>query len=560
VTFVPRTQVHATVPPSYSYSTPWWWTFSDSSHQHCDSGHFGNTYTVLTTWNGLEVCGPTGTNTSVTFPGGSVEGEWQCTELVKRYLYIAYGAPALSNTNGDQVVANYASTYSDLFTSISNTNGNPNHIWPKVGDVISYSDVHTAIINSVTITDATNGNATLGIIEQNASSTGTTTQQFVSWKIKGDKDDPNDTGSDTVTAWLTPNNTQSWSNTSPSGTTSDAIYSMAATSTTSVWAAGQEHPSGSNWVPVTYYNNGSGWTKYMPPTQSSDHHYLYGIASSTSGDTWTVGTYYSYPQFKTLAYHWNSSTLTWTHVSSDSPGPSSCGCVNKLLSVAIDSSGTPWAVGQYNSNSSTTLPLLEKWDGSKFAQQTLSLPSSAIDGSLTSIAFSSSTNGFAVGSVYTSATGWTWIAYHYDGTSWSSYTYGSSSAGLSSVAIVSNNEAWAVGSKGSSPLILHYTTSGWNEDTSYNGYYPSGTNLLGVGTDGANDVWVVGYINSTTRFYTMHYNGHAWVQVNTPSISLSSWYDWKLESVAVNSGYAWAGGYDEATVSSNDNPLVFQWS
>ncbi|HYT45316.1 MAG TPA: hypothetical protein VEP90_23515, partial [Methylomirabilota bacterium] len=99
VNFVPRTQVHA------DYGTPSWWTFSDSSHQHCDSGNFGNSYHLLTTWNGLEVCGygpdQGGSEVSVTFPGGHGEYEWDCTELVKRYLYLAFGANAIS-ANGDQ--------------------------------------------------------------------------------------------------------------------------------------------------------------------------------------------------------------------------------------------------------------------------------------------------------------------------------------------------------------------------------------------------------------------------------------------------------------------------
>jgi len=541
-TFVPRSQAHA-----LTYPKPSWWTYSDSSHQHCDSGHFGNTYTLLTTWNGLEVCGPVGTNTSVTFPNGVGEGEWQCVELVARYLLIVYGAPALSNTNGDQVVANYASTYSSLFTSITN-DGNT-HAFPKVGDVLSYSTVHTAIITGITVTDQTNGNATLNLIEQNASSNGTTTQKVIGWKIKGGVDDPNDTGSDTVSAWLTPK--ESWSTVSPGGTTYDKIYSMAAASTTSVWAAGNE---GAN--PVTYYDNGAGWTKYSPTAQCSCNHYLYGIATiPASGDTWTVGAY-TPSNIKTLAYHWNGTS--WVHVTSDNPA--SNGYSNYLYGAAIDSSGGVWAAGSYWLTGSGYQPLIEKWNSgtSNFDKQTVPLPSGQVASELNGVAFSSSSNGWAVGDANASGGSDHWVIYHYDGTSWSSNALGSTNyATLKSVAVVSDSEAWAVGYQGSpsKPLILHYTSAnGWVEDTSFNSYYPSGTYLNSVGTDASNDVWIAGQYGGGPWYpYTMHYNGYYWVQSNTPTVSSNSY----LEGVAVSSGDAWAGGY---IGDSNPTPLVFQYS
>ncbi len=193
-----------------NYSAPTWW-----NGDQCDSTHYtagnGHTPVLQATWSGVQSCGYgplqspyNWSDVSVTLPGASAaDYEWECTELVKRYLFLAYGSIALGSTSGDQVVAHYANTYSTMFTAIDNTNGNPNHVWPKVGDVLSYSDVHTAIITGVNVTDQTNGNATLNLLEQNASQSGTTTQQFVAWKIKGDIDDPNDAGSDTVTGWLT---------------------------------------------------------------------------------------------------------------------------------------------------------------------------------------------------------------------------------------------------------------------------------------------------------------------------------------------------------------------
>src|SRR5260221_3738845 len=125
-----------------TYPAPSWW-----NGDTCDSTHFnasGHTAHLLTTWNGIQVCGygPTqgGTDVSVQFTsGGSTENEWECTELVKRYLYIVYGALSLGSTYGYNLVSNYTSTYSSLFTELAN-NGT-NHI--KVGDVFSYNEVVT---------------------------------------------------------------------------------------------------------------------------------------------------------------------------------------------------------------------------------------------------------------------------------------------------------------------------------------------------------------------------------------------------------------------------------
>ncbi len=534
------------------YSAPSWW-----NGDQCDSTHYtagnGHTPVLQTTWLGVQSCGYgpyqnpyNWSDVSVTLPGASAaDYEWECTELVKRYLYIAYGATALSSTNGDQVVANYASRYPSKFKSISNTTDSW-HGFPNVGDVISYSDVHTAIITGVTVTDQANGNATLTLAEQNASLSGTTTQKVIGWKIKGDIDDPNDTRSDTVTAWLTP---LQWSNNSPSVTTNDSIRAMAASSTTNAWAAGYEN--GSHAQPVTYLNSGSGWTKYSPTPQGSSDNYLYGIATNSTSNAWAVGSYMS-PYIQTLAYHWTGSS--WgTAVTSANPGGSTC--TNQLNAVALDSSSTPWAAGYYWCNGSNSEPMIQKWNGSQFVNQTITLPSGG--GQLNGISFSTS-YGWAVG--YSTGTGASYLIYKYSGSSWSSPTIGSiSGAVLKSVAAVSDTEAWAVGYQPNGsftkPLILHTTDGGstWVEDTSFNGSYPSGyTYLNSVSADSSSDVWIVGYDETATANipFTMHNNGSGWKQVTTPSSNdlLRLW------GVAVNSGDAWAGGQD----ASNGHPLTFK--
>lgn len=291
-------QVYATAP------NPSWWVDNTGAFSQYDDYQYKNGRTHQGTfyagtgtvdssslgasYDGVTAVGPryadVGQHVYVYFTsdaGASQEDEWQCTELVKRFLYLEYGVNSLSGTSGDQVVANYASTYSTIFKSINNQDGSnsTNHVWPKAGDVLSYSDVHTAIITNVNITDATNGNATLTLLEQNASSTGTTTQQFVGWKIKGDIDDPSDTRSDTVTAWLT---TKNFVKTYGTSSYNDYIVSQVKTSDGGSIALGYGGASTLFWVGKLDAGGNLTWQKYYlagsPKSiiQTSDGYYLVG--------------------------------------------------------------------------------------------------------------------------------------------------------------------------------------------------------------------------------------------------------------------------------------------
>src|SRR6266516_12172 len=176
VTFVPRSHALA-----LTYPKPSWWNGDtcDSTHYHANNAD-GLTSSVLATWNGITACGPIpGTDTNkeanVQFTtGGSTENEWQCTELVKRYLFIVFGALSIGNTNGNQVVDTYTGNrsgytgYPSLFSRLANDG--TNHV--KVGDVLSYysPDNHTAIVIDTSGVNGS-GNGTITVLEQNASST-----------------------------------------------------------------------------------------------------------------------------------------------------------------------------------------------------------------------------------------------------------------------------------------------------------------------------------------------------------------------------------------------------
>src|SRR5690606_31181996 len=95
--------------------------------------------------------------------------EWQCVELIRRYLYLKYNIHPYYG-HGKDIVNNMPGEYiGSLFERIDN--GTPQKP-PTSGDVISFGESttfgHVAIVTSASIDSA--GKGTIWIIEQNWSS------------------------------------------------------------------------------------------------------------------------------------------------------------------------------------------------------------------------------------------------------------------------------------------------------------------------------------------------------------------------------------------------------
>src|SRR6266536_479542 len=101
--------------------TPAWWVDNNGSFSQYDTYQFNNGRThqltpypgygtdsnIISTsasYDGVAAIGPTGTvggNIDTFFTtdaNASDELEWQCTELVKRFLYLEYGVASIGNT------------------------------------------------------------------------------------------------------------------------------------------------------------------------------------------------------------------------------------------------------------------------------------------------------------------------------------------------------------------------------------------------------------------------------------------------------------------------------
>lgn len=144
---------------------PSWWSGS------CNANRSRGAYPLGASFRGVPACGPRPGKSDGRlvrfFPTAWGEYEWQCTELVYRFMYLAYGIVPY-NGNGDQVVDNYRPAYGGSMVKVTNGSGE----LPVPGDVLSFLSVHAAIVTGVHV-DA-QGNGSIDILEQNAPGDGTT--------------------------------------------------------------------------------------------------------------------------------------------------------------------------------------------------------------------------------------------------------------------------------------------------------------------------------------------------------------------------------------------------
>lgn len=141
--------------------TPPWWSGVCDVNDH--PGSF-----PLSTWDGLTACAP-GPNrggydqTVLFFPRAWGEYEWECVELVMRWMYLEYGVHPYP-ANGGSVVANYSPSDGGGLRRVANDGKS----LPRPGDVLSmgtpWEEGHTAVVTGVHVA---HGDGWLSDIEEN---------------------------------------------------------------------------------------------------------------------------------------------------------------------------------------------------------------------------------------------------------------------------------------------------------------------------------------------------------------------------------------------------------
>lgn len=531
-----------TASASYIYPKPPWWNSSTCD----DSYYYSHTdpqvhSTLITTWNGIDVCGPLPVDGGESIihqftTGGSSELEWECAELVKRYLYLSMNTISLGNAHGYQVVQRYAEYYPDSFIAIPN--GGTEGLIPKAGDIISYGDNnpynHTAIVTGVTWVDEINGDATLDILEQNGVADGTTTQNIVDWIIRGGPDSPNDYSSIVVTGWLTPR----WTVENVTGT--GTLKALSATSDADVWAVGGT---------VAYHYTGS-WSgdTYTGSTL------LNGVTAISSSNVVAVG--YASSLAKAIKYNGTS----WSDLAVQTSGTSSF-----LNGVDYDGTGNTWAVG-YALNGGEYRPLIEVSSGGNFTKVEDPYPSHAgsTDVRLTSISMLSSDYGWAVGYYTDGSSHRHPVSLFYDGSEWGNYDGtddyedvpeigGMVNTILYGVTVAGIDDVWAVGQytdpsvAKDRPFAAHWDGSDWTIDASISPIADSYSSFAGIYATNSSEIYAVGSTGSIgiskARPLIYRYDGTEWLQVFLNPVNFSSSYS-RFTAITLIDGIAFATGVE----------------
>jgi hypothetical protein len=286
-----------------------------------------------------------------------------------------------------------------------------------------------------------------------------------------------------------------------------------------------------------------------------------GVAALPGCNVWAVGEYQRTDRtFRTLIQHWTGGS-SWTVVPSPNPHPAS-----KLNAVSAVSATDIWAVGETSSSAGSSAGLVVHWDGSNWTSMADAPPS----GHLNAVAAVSATSVWVAGADNSGL-----VLSHWDGTGWTSSPIPPLTPApdgqlfaLDGLAATSASDIWAVGDYSTSasnnerPLILHWDGSQWSQADGIpdpaNGV--GLTQLTAVSASSPADAWAVGLTAGAGHpiaTVTLHWDGHSWALVPSPSPSR---FSNELEGVvAVSPSSAFAVGVSDSRAGKPDQSVMLHW-
>jgi hypothetical protein len=304
--------------------------------------------------------------------------------------------------------------------------------------------------------------------------------------------------------------------------------------------------------------DGAQWTRSGAPGRTYSE--LYGVSARTASDAWAVGHEYR----RSIAIHWDGNAWARTNT----PPPSHDEDQDTLKAVTAISPDNAWAVGRTRlSGGGNYAPLVEHWTGHAWTKTPVKLPYHATDGIFNGVSAVSASDVWAVGDVAGQST--EPLLEHWTGTKWHPVTKIRGAAGvhlsvLDAVSARSADDVWAVGGgsddSGYISQILHYDGHTWRYIPS-----PSGdlsiSQLFGVSAISADDVWAAGFTWGDF-FYaghtmTLHWNGHEWSRVPSPNFGQSGSTLWGIS--AVSSKDVWAVGSGTNDLGDTYFPVILHW-
>lgn len=332
-------------------------------------------------------------------------------------------------------------------------------------------------------------------------------------------------------------------------------------SSTDMWAVGSYDPRGGGRHGLVEHWNGSKWSIGTVPTVgNADNLSAVSVVSST--DVWAVGrSYDNYDHMATLVHHWDGAA--WTHVPSPTP-PGDDGGGAEFNDVVALSDSDVWAVGSMDPQTlEWRQRLIEHWNGVRWKQLACPHPGVPTGASLSSLSFTSPSDGWAVG--YYEQNYGKHLAFieHWNGKTWSwmdsHVKLGKYWKNLNTVKAISPDDVWAAGGHDLGTLMEHWDGQSWTivDDPSPGTW----SEISGIDATSANDVWAVGAYTGhrgMDRTLVEHWDGSTWTQL--PPSHAPGRESWLSGVRALTDHDVWmVGSMSRQTPLSHDRELSGHW-
>jgi hypothetical protein len=311
----------------------------------------------------------------------------------------------------------------------------------------------------------------------------------------------------------------------PRGASESLLNSVAATGSSTAWAAGYYNTGKRIKKTLIERWNGRAWAQLASPNPGGVHgSFLLGVAATGPSDAWAVGYYNTGKSTRTLIERWNG--RAWAQVPSPSPGGSDA----RLNGVAAADKSSAWAVGSYIGP--PLRPLIERWDGRAWKVVASPNPGDRIGGILNAVTTLGESVAWAAGNMGTRTVDQALIE-RWNGRAWkvvaSPRPAGSHGSSLTGIAARSPASAWAVGYYWTEPrtepavrtLIERWNGRGWAQVPSPNPggsgvHSPDQSLLQAVGTVSSSQAWAAGSYSSGNvrgKILIERRTGGTWSQV-----------------------------------------------
>lgn len=342
----------------------------------------------------------------------------------------------------------------------------------------------------------------------------------------------------------------------PASTVYNELHAAVALSPTDAWAAGLY---GGEQYALTLIErwNGKEWQEVASPSVGNASNHLYSMAALSPGDIWAVGaSHQGTDLWRTLSLHWDGKE--WSIVPTPSPG-----ALNSLNAISVVSSDEVWAVGDTTVNALTgsSQLLVTRWDGKRW--QRVETGVEERNATLSAVAALSSNDIWAAGS-YTDKLGTLSqpLFLHWDGRSWQEVKVEGGGA-VWGISALSPSDIWAVGNLGPATATFHWDGKLWRRVPTPNPGDGRGNNSLNaVAVVANNEVWAVGSYSrgGKGRSLALRWDGNKWAE--SPAPTLGEYLDIlnMVAPVPASGGEMWAVGSTIADNFGNNLPVIQKYS